>query len=136
MAQRTLLSYNIIVKPGFHMIVRIIPIVPVVSKNFETIGTTETIAGFHTIVSIASKTEDARSSAMFLVPTTEFWCDMLEMGQHHVQNQMGQTFFFSSIAHTRFGHSYIFFLCFIRVLAEFLFYCFPDIHSYKLILYS
>ena len=45
-------------------------IVPVVSKNFETIGTTEAIAGFHTIVSIASKTEDARSSAMFLVPTT------------------------------------------------------------------
>ena len=61
------------VKPGFHMIVRIVRIVPVVSKNFETIGTTETIAGFHTIASIASKTEDARSSAMFLGSTTEFW---------------------------------------------------------------
>ena len=44
------------------MIVRIVPIVPVVSKNFDTIGTTETIAGFHMIVSIASNTEDARSS--------------------------------------------------------------------------
>ena len=28
--------------------------------------------GFNTIVSIASNTEDARSSAMFLGPTTEF----------------------------------------------------------------
>ena len=52
------------------MIVRIVPIVPVVSKNFET------IAGFHTIVSIASKTEDTRSSAMSLGPTTEFWHDI------------------------------------------------------------
>ena len=51
-------------------------IVPVVFKNFETIGTTETIASFHTIVSIASKTEDAPSSAMFLGPTTEFWRDI------------------------------------------------------------
>ena len=49
-------------KPGFHMIVRI---VPVVSKNVQTVGTTETIAGFHKIVSIASKTEEARSSAFF-----------------------------------------------------------------------
>ena len=59
-------------KPGFHMIVRIVRIVPVVSKNFDTIGTTETIAGFHMIVSIPSNTEDARSSAIFLGPTTEF----------------------------------------------------------------
>ena len=58
------------------MIIRIVPIVPVVSKNFERIGTTETIAGFHKIVSIASKTEDTRSSAMFLGPTTEFWRDI------------------------------------------------------------
>ena len=57
------------------MIVRIVPIIPVVSKNFETVGTTETIAGFHVIVSIASNTEDAWSSAMFLGPTTEFWRD-------------------------------------------------------------
>ena len=55
------------------MIVRIIP---VVSKNVQTIGTTETIAGFHKIVSIASKTEDPRSSAFFLGPTTEFWRDI------------------------------------------------------------
>ena len=46
--------YESLLKPGFHMIV---PIVPVVSQNFKTIGTTETIAGFHTIVSIASKTQ-------------------------------------------------------------------------------
>lgn len=49
--------YESLLKPGFHMIVRIVPIVPVVSQNFKTIGTTETIAGFHTIVSIASKTQ-------------------------------------------------------------------------------
>ena len=55
------------------MIVRIVRIVPVVSKNFETIDTT---AGFHTIVSIASQTEDARSSTMFLGTTTEFWRDI------------------------------------------------------------
>ena len=40
------------------MIVWNVPIVPVVSTNFETIGTTETIGGFHTIVSIASKTTE------------------------------------------------------------------------------
>ena len=34
------------------------------SRNVQTIGTTETIAGFHMIVSIASKTEVARSSTM------------------------------------------------------------------------
>ena len=58
------------------MIVRIVSIVPVVPKSVQTIGTTETIAGFHMIVSIASKTEVARSSAMFLGPTTEFWRDI------------------------------------------------------------
>ena len=42
----------------------------------------------------------------------------------------GTDFFFSSIAHTRFGHSSIFFLLQTRRLS----YCFPDIHSYKLIL--
>ena len=48
----------------------------------------------------------------------------------------GTDFFFSSITHTRLGHSFIFFffVCFSRVQAEFLSYCFPDIHSYKIIL--
>ena len=47
----------------------------------------------------------------------------------------GTDFFFSSITHTRLGHSLIFFfVCFSRVQAEFLSYCFPDIHSYKIIL--
>ena len=53
-------------KPGFHMIVRIVPIAPVVSKYFETIQTTEAIGSFPMIVSIASKARDAGSSAMFL----------------------------------------------------------------------
>ena len=50
--------------PGF-------PIIPVISKNFEMMGTTDMIAGFHTIISIASKTEDTRLSLVFLGPTTE-----------------------------------------------------------------
>ena len=54
------------VKPGFHMIVRIVPIAPVVSKYFETIQTTGAIGSFHMIVSIASKARDAGLSAMFL----------------------------------------------------------------------
>ena len=75
-------------KPGFHMIVRIVRIVPVVSKNFDTIGTTETIAGFHMIVSIPSNTEDARSSAIFLGPTTEFWRDIRKRnGGHQSQSK-------------------------------------------------
>ena len=48
-------------KPGFHMIVRI---APVVSKYFETIRTTGVIGSFHMIVSIALKARDAGSSAM------------------------------------------------------------------------
>ena len=59
--------------PGFHMIVRI---VPVVSKNFETSGTTLMIAGCHMNILIVSKTEDAQSSAILLGPTTEFWYDI------------------------------------------------------------
>ena len=51
------------VKPGFHMIV---PIAPVVSKYLETILTTGAIGSFHMIVSIASKARDAGSSAMSL----------------------------------------------------------------------
>ena len=41
-------------KPGFHMIV---PIAPIVSKYFETIWTTGAIGSFHMIVSIASRQE-------------------------------------------------------------------------------
>ena len=54
------------IKPGFHMIVRIVPIAPVVSKYFETIRTTGAIGSFHMIVSIVSKARDAGSSAMSL----------------------------------------------------------------------
>ena len=50
-------SLSNLLKPGFHMIVQIVPIVPVVSKNVQTIRKTETIAGFHMTT---SKTEDAR----------------------------------------------------------------------------
>ena len=59
-------------KPGFHMMVRIIPIVPVVSKYFETIRTTGAIGSFHMIISIASKARDTGSSAMSLGQTIEF----------------------------------------------------------------
>ena len=65
------------------MINQIVPIVPVVPKNFETIGATERIADFHMIVSIASNTEDTRSSAMFLGPTTEFWRDIWKRNRGH-----------------------------------------------------
>ena len=54
------------------MIVRIVPIAPVVSKYFETIRRTETIASFNMIVSMASKARDAGSSAMSLGQTIEF----------------------------------------------------------------
>ena len=54
------------------MIVRIVPIAPVVSKYFETIRTTGAIGSFHMIVSIASKARDAGSSAMSLGQTIEF----------------------------------------------------------------
>ena len=66
------LSLSSLLKPGFHMIVRIIPIAPVVSKYFETIRTTGAIGSFHMIVSIASKARDVGSSAMSLVQTIEF----------------------------------------------------------------
>ena len=54
------------------MIVRIVPIAPVVSKYFETIQTTGAIGSFHVIVSIASKVRDAGLSAMSLDQTIEF----------------------------------------------------------------
>ena len=50
----------------------IVPIAPVVSKYFETIRRTETIASFNMIFSIASKARDAGSSAMSLGQTIEF----------------------------------------------------------------
>ena len=57
-------------KPGFHMIVLIVPIATVVvSKYFETIWRTATIASFDMIVSIASNARDAGSSAMSLGET-------------------------------------------------------------------
>ena len=61
-------------KPGFHVIIRIVPIAPVVSKYFETIQTTGAIGSFHMIVSIASKARDVGSSAMSLGQTIEFLC--------------------------------------------------------------
>ena len=45
----------------------------------------------------------------------------------------GTDFFFSSVSHTRFGHSYIFFLLQLRP-SRISPLSFPDIHYYKLIL--
>ena len=60
--------------PGFHMIVQIVPIATIVSKYFETIRRTETIASFDMIVSIVStKARDEGSSAMSLGQTIEFY---------------------------------------------------------------
>ena len=87
------------------MIVRIVPIVPVVSKNFETIGKTETLADFHMIVSIASNTEDARSSAMFLGPTTEFWRDIRKRnGGHQSQSESPGSLLSYSLLEIIFSH--------------------------------
>ena len=58
-------------KPGFHMIVQVVPIAPVVSKYFETTRTTGAIGSFHMIFSIASKARDAGSLAMSLRQTIE-----------------------------------------------------------------
>ena len=65
-----------------------------------------------------------------LTTNPNYWT-LLERGQH--QNQMEQTFF-SQVSPKRGSDILIFFFCFSRVQAEFLSYCFPDIHSYKLIL--
>ena len=67
-------------KPGFRMIV---PIALVVSKNFETIRTTGTIGSFHMIVSIASKTRGAWSSAKFLGRTVEFLRVFRKQAKHN-----------------------------------------------------
>ena len=61
-----------LIKPGFHMIVRIVRITPVISKYFKTIRTTGAIGSFHVIVSIASKARDVGSSVMSLGQTIEF----------------------------------------------------------------
>ena len=61
---------QMLLKPGFHMIVQIVPITPVVSKYFEMIQTIGVIGSFHMIVSIASKARDAGSSAISLGPVS------------------------------------------------------------------
>ena len=126
------------------------------------------------IVSIASKTEVARSSAMFLGPTAEFWRDIRKtifvmicitfafIATPHVCNSgwslvdlVCQPIQITELrwrqdsitSRTRWNrpffvkyHPYAvrsflyFFFCFSRVQAEFLSYCFPDVHYYKLIL--
>ena len=53
------------------MIVRIVQIASVVSKNFEAIRTAGTIGSFHMIASIALKTRHAGASAMSLGETIE-----------------------------------------------------------------
>ena len=70
-------------KPGFHKIIPIVPISLVVSKNFETIRMTGTIASFHMIVSIASKTSDAWSSAKFLGRTVAFLRVFSKQAKHN-----------------------------------------------------
>ena len=70
------------IKPGFHVIVLI---ASVVSKSFEKIRTTETIAagGFHVIVRvIASTTRDTGSSAMSLGQSIEFLRWFREQAKH------------------------------------------------------
>ena len=62
----------VLTEPGFHMIVRIVPIAPLVSTYLKTIRTTGAIGSLHMIVSIASKARDAGSSAMSLGQTIEF----------------------------------------------------------------
>ena len=54
------------------MILRVVLIAPVVSKNFEMIETTGMIGSFNVILSIASKSRDVGSSVMSLGQTTEF----------------------------------------------------------------
>ena len=63
---------QMLLKPGFHMIVQIVPITPVVSKYFETIQTIGVIGSFHMIASIALKARDLGSLAMSLGQTIEF----------------------------------------------------------------
>ena len=71
-------------KPGFHMIVPIVPIALVVSNNFESLRTTRTIGSFHMIVSIASKARGAWSTAKFLGQTVEFLRVFSKQAKHNV----------------------------------------------------
>ena len=64
-------------KPGHHMIV---PIVPVIKKNFKMIWAT---GSFHIIVSTASKTRDAGSSAISLGETIEFLRMLCKQAKHN-----------------------------------------------------
>lgn len=73
---------NRTLKPSFHMILQIVLIAPVVSKNFEMIETTGMIGSFNVILSIASKTRDVGSSAMSLGQTTEFLRMFSKQAQH------------------------------------------------------
>ena len=68
------------IKPGFHMIVLI---APVVSKNFKMIQTTGTIGGFLVIAQvIASTARDTGSSAMSLGQTKEFLHGFCKQAKH------------------------------------------------------
>ena len=72
-------------KPGFHMIV---PIAPVVSKNYKAIRTADIyiyllIGSFHMIASIALKTRHAGSSAMSLGETIEFLLVFRKKAKHN-----------------------------------------------------
>ena len=61
----------------------IIPITPVVSKNFEMIRTTRAIGGFHVIDwVIASTTRDTGSSVMSLGQTVEFLRGFHKQAKH------------------------------------------------------
>ena len=70
-------------KPGFHMIIPIVPIALVVSKNLETIQMTGMIGSFHMIVSIATKTRGAWSSAKSLGRTVEFLRVFSKQAKHN-----------------------------------------------------
>ena len=74
---------NSTLKPGFHMILWIVLITPVVSKNFEMIKTTGMIGSFNIIRSIASKTRDEVSSAMSLGQTMEFLRMFCKQAKHN-----------------------------------------------------
>ena len=114
------------------MIVRIVPIVPVVSKKFETIGTTEAIAGFHMIVSIASKTEDWSLVDVVCQPIQI--TELCWRGDSITSRTRWNRPFFSQVSPIRGSDILVFSFGFSRVQSEFLSYCFPDIHSNKLIL--
>ena len=65
------------------MILWIVLITPVVSKNFEMIETTGMIGSFNIICLIASKTRDEVSSAMSLGQTVEFLRMFCKQAKHN-----------------------------------------------------